>query len=94
MKLLFIGILLLSTLLMDAAVRHWFKIPERYVFKGVWFGMFPTYLFLMLFTTISLFFPLEQIILTLCRNVSIIFFLVATFLFMLSTIFSKKNALN
>lgn len=91
MKLILIVILLLSSLLMEAAISKWLKDPQKHLRKGLWFGMFPTYVFVIIFTSVSLFVPIDQLFITACRNISILFYLFTSFLFGLSVIVTRRD---
>lgn len=91
MKLLFIIILLLSSLLMEAAVSKWLREPHNHLRKGLWFGLFPTYVLVTIFTIDSLLVSTEPFLLTAARNISMIFFLFSCMLFGLSIKFMKRD---
>ena len=94
LSLLLIGTLLLSALLMDAAIRETLKIPNEHIYKGVWYVMFPLFLLVIIFTSVSIIVVEPQALLTDARNLSLVFFLFSSMMFGLTVSFTKRRALS
>lgn len=94
MKLLIILILLLSILMMGAALKTCIKEPHEHLEKGVWLGMFPLFILVTIFCTVNLIIPKDQPFITVGQNISILFYLFSCMLFGLSTKFTKERLTN
>lgn len=91
MNFLIILIVVLSFLLMGAALSECEKSPQKQLKIGVWFGMFPLFLMVSIFSLVNLLVPNPHPFIVEGQNISILFFLFSCLMFGIATKFKSGS---